>query len=94
MPRRSSGLLELEGSRILDTAEFTEVASNDVPVEPVELGMAQGVERLGTELEARALGERERLVEVDGEVRLARASYGVSTRVAKADVKAGKLNGA
>src|SRR5450631_1597654 len=79
---------DLEGSRGLGTARLTEVSTAPVGPEGVELGVIEGVEALGAQLEMSAFADREGLVQVGSEVGAARDDDGVSAGVAKAKVRA------
>ena len=79
---------KFERSRILHTIGYAKVASSDVVVEVIELGVVEGVERLATELKPCALGNRKRLVKVRSEVGTAGTYNDVPTRIAEAQVRA------
>ena len=76
--------------RARDLAELAlrAMLSPEAVVEPVELRVVEGVERLEAKLEVRPLGHRERLVERGGEVDAARANNRVLAGVAEALVRA------
>src|ERR1035437_8994743 len=78
---------KLEGSRILCTSHESEVAVGCGVVERVELRVVEGVEAVCAHLEVSPFGECKGLVNRSGEVGAAGADNGISTFVAKAQVR-------